>query len=207
MHAKLTEALDANRKEILKFQKKRKAGGLSSKDIEDVKILDSTIAKNIKSFNALEVKIESDKKKRVVLKNADGSCRIMIPGIKTKLTIEEITEKDVLTGVEHRITEIANIPTDRTFRNAWTDDNDTDTIDVDMVKARPIQMDIIRGLRKEKLKDLDIQFMRALEQSDTKEQTKIAEQRQILFDLPTTYDLSQYHTPEALKEAIPKEVL
>ena len=207
MHAKLTEALEANRKEILKFQKKRKAGGLSSKDIEDVKILDSTIAKNIKSFNALEVKIESDKKKRIVFKNTDSSCGIIALSTKTKLTIEEIAEKDVPTGLENRIIEITSLPTDRTFRNAWTDDNDTDTIDIDMVKARPIQMDIIRGLRKEKLKDLDIQFTRALEQSDTKEINKIAEQRQILFDLPTTYDLSQYHTPEALKEAIPKEVL
>ncbi len=130
--------------------------------------------------------------------------------ILEKKAMDSFTERKVRAGVSvirtREITE-DKIPTDYTFRNAWTDDKDTDTIDVDMVKARPIHMDVIRGLRKEKLKDLDIQFARALEQSDTKEINKIAEQRQILFDLPTTYDLSKYHTPEALKEAIPKEVL
>ena len=99
------------------------------------------------------------------------------------------------------------MPSDKTFRNAWTDDNDTDAVEVDMVKARPIHMNVIRGLRDKKLEDLGIDYMRALEQNDTKTQESIATQKQALRDLPTTYDLSKYHTPEALKEAIPKEVL
>ena len=35
------------------------------------------------------------------------------------LTIEQIAEKDVPTGVAYQIVDVADIPSDRTFRNAW----------------------------------------------------------------------------------------
>ena len=36
------------------------------------------------------------------------------------MTIEEIAQKDVPTGVPYWIVDDSEIPTDRTFRNAWT---------------------------------------------------------------------------------------
>ena len=47
--------------------------------------------------------------KRIVYKNDDGTISIVVPA-DCGLTIEEIAAKDVPEG----------IPTDRTFRNAWT---------------------------------------------------------------------------------------
>lgn len=34
-------------------------------------------------------------------------------------TIEELAEKDVPTGVIYKIVDVSEIPSDRTFRNAW----------------------------------------------------------------------------------------
>ena len=37
-------------------------------------------------------------------------------------TVEEIAAKDVPTGSKYKIVEDSDVPTDRTFRNAWTVD-------------------------------------------------------------------------------------
>jgi len=56
--------------------------------------------------------------KRIVYKNDDNTISIIIPA-DCGLTIEEIAAKDVPTGKEYHIVDVADIPTDRTFRNAW----------------------------------------------------------------------------------------
>jgi hypothetical protein len=57
--------------------------------------------------------------KRIVYTNDDGTISIIIPA-DCGLTIEQIAAKDVPTGKEYHIVNVADIPTDRTFRNAWT---------------------------------------------------------------------------------------
>lgn len=109
--------------------------------------------------------------------------------------------------VSHRVIASSAIPDDRTFRDAWTDDDvETETIDVDMSKARDIQMDVIRGMRDKKLAELDISYMQADEQGDDNLKTQIAQQKQILRDLPVAYDLTVATTPDELKQMIPDEV-
>jgi len=56
--------------------------------------------------------------KRIVYKNDDGTISIIVPA-DCGLTIEEIAAKDVPSGKEHWIVDASEIPTDRTFRNAW----------------------------------------------------------------------------------------
>ena len=56
--------------------------------------------------------------KRIVYKNDDGTISIIVPA-DCGLTIEQIAAKDVPTGKEYHIVDVADIPTDRTFRNAW----------------------------------------------------------------------------------------
>ncbi len=48
--------------------------------------------------------------------------------------LELLAEKDVPAGLQWRITTSDKIPSDRTHRHAWTDNFDTDTVDVDEVK-------------------------------------------------------------------------
>jgi hypothetical protein len=42
-----------------------------------------------------------------------------LPHAECGLTIEEIAAKDVPTGKPYKIVDVADIPSDRTFRNAW----------------------------------------------------------------------------------------
>ena len=62
---------------------------------------------------------------KIIYKNSDESIAIIHPTSEALkfMTIEEIALKDVPTGVAFAIVEDSDIPTDRTFRNAWTIDD------------------------------------------------------------------------------------
>ena len=59
--------------------------------------------------------------KRIIYKNLDNSVAILIPTQEALsfATIEQIAEKDVPHNLPYWIVPTSNIPTDRTFRNAW----------------------------------------------------------------------------------------
>ena len=56
---------------------------------------------------------------RIIYKNANGGVSIIIPAPECQMTIEQIAEKDVPGGAPFRIVDAADIPADRTFRDAW----------------------------------------------------------------------------------------
>jgi len=55
---------------------------------------------------------------RIIYLTDDGVASI-VPAPECGLTIEEIAAKDVPIGKPYKIVDVADIPTDRTFRNAW----------------------------------------------------------------------------------------
>ena len=55
----------------------------------------------------------------IIYPNDDGGVCILTPAPECGLTIEEIAAKDVPAGKPYKIVDGADIPTDRTFRNAW----------------------------------------------------------------------------------------
>jgi len=58
---------------------------------------------------------------RIIYPNDDGGVSILIPTpeyLETH-TIEELAAKDVPVGKPYKIVDVVDIPTDRTFRNAW----------------------------------------------------------------------------------------
>ena len=59
--------------------------------------------------------------KRIIYPTDDGGVAIIIPAPEAleTMTIEEITAKDVPTGKPFKIIDTVDVPTDRTFRNAW----------------------------------------------------------------------------------------
>tara|TARA_B100001063_G_C16586492_1_gene463392 strand:+ start:482 stop:697 length:216 start_codon:yes stop_codon:yes gene_type:complete len=61
--------------------------------------------------------------KRIIYKNADGTIAIIIPA-DCGLTIEQIAQKDVPTGLKYKIVNVSEISSDRTFRDAWTIDDE-----------------------------------------------------------------------------------
>jgi hypothetical protein len=56
---------------------------------------------------------------RIIYPIDNGGVAIIIPAPDCGLTIEEIAAKDVPAGKEYKIVDVEDIPTDRTFRNAW----------------------------------------------------------------------------------------
>ena len=59
--------------------------------------------------------------KRIIYPTDDGGVAVIVPSseyLETH-TIEELAAKDVPAGKEYKIVDVEDIPTDRTFRNAW----------------------------------------------------------------------------------------
>lgn len=116
------------------------------------------------------------------------------------------------TPITHRSCDESEIPDENadrllgkpTFRDAW---EDTGTgIKVSIPKARGIHMDRIRVVRNRELAKLDLPYMRALEQGDAVEQTVIATKKQTLRDIPQTFSLAGFRTPDTLKAAWPVDL-
>ena len=56
--------------------------------------------------------------KRVIYKTEDGGVAVIVP-TDCGLTIEEIAAKDVPAGKPYKIVDESEVPSDRTFRDAW----------------------------------------------------------------------------------------
>jgi hypothetical protein len=59
---------------------------------------------------------------QIIFQNDEGGVVVLIPSPKClqEHTIEEIAAKDVPAGKPYKIVSVDDIPSDRTFRNAWT---------------------------------------------------------------------------------------
>ena len=87
------------------------------------------------------------------------------------------------------------VPTDRTFRGAWSFNGDA--VDVDMAAARDIHKENLRAERKPRLDALDVDFMQALEAGTST--TQIATDKQELRDITSDSRIAAATTPDALK--------
>lgn len=61
----------------------------------------------------------TDITKRIVYTDSEG-LHILFPSLECPLTIEEVQAKDVPDGETSYIINESDVPTDRTFRDAWT---------------------------------------------------------------------------------------
>ena len=57
--------------------------------------------------------------KRIIYPTTDGKVCIVIPSPTWEGTMEELAFKDVPSGTPYKIVDVSEIPSDRTFRNAW----------------------------------------------------------------------------------------
>jgi hypothetical protein len=51
---------------------------------------------------------------RIIYPNDNGGVAIIVPAVSIELAM-----KDIPAGKPYKIVDVADIPTDRTFRNAW----------------------------------------------------------------------------------------
>jgi hypothetical protein len=142
--------------------------------------------------------------KKIVVKRSDGGVSIVIPTLEAT---SGLILRDVLSipnYVSHREIEDSQIPEDRYFRDAWTDDNPTDTIDIDIPKAKIIKLNEFRDLRRPLLEKLDVAYLQADEAGETQLKQEIAAKKQELRDvtevsLPDTVDELKNFLPNILK--------
>ena len=80
-------------------------------------------------------------------------------------------------------------------------------INVNMTKARAIHLDAIRVVRNVELEKEDINMLKAIEAGDASAQSTVATKKQVLRDLPATFDITtDAGTPELLKAKWPTEL-
>lgn len=58
-------------------------------------------------------------RQRIIYPNDAGGVSVIVPAPECGLTVEEIAVKDVPTGKPYKIIDVTDVPSDRTFRNAW----------------------------------------------------------------------------------------
>ena len=58
--------------------------------------------------------------KRIIYTQDNGIVAVIIPADNCDLTVEQIQAKDVPPGKLSYIVDKSEVPTDRSFRNAWT---------------------------------------------------------------------------------------
>ena len=60
--------------------------------------------------------------KRIIYKTPDGGVAVLVPSPEylQDHAIEELAAKDVLANTPFEIVDTDTVPTDRTFRGAWT---------------------------------------------------------------------------------------
>ena len=109
---------------------------------------------------------------KIIYKNTNGGVSVVYPTEEafSFMTIDEIAKKDVPTGLPYKIVDDSEIPTDRTFRDAWVLDESTvwvgvvkrtikenKVIKVDLNKAKEIAHNKRRVVREKELQPLDVQ--------------------------------------------------
>ena len=57
--------------------------------------------------------------KNIIYQNNEGGVSVIVPSPNWQGTIEELAAKDVPSGAPYKIVDVSEIPSDRTFRNAW----------------------------------------------------------------------------------------
>ena len=96
----------------------------------------------------------------------------------------------------------------RYFRDALVWDDGVDNkCTCDMARSRGVHMDRIRVVRNAELVKEDVNMLKAIEAGDASTQSTVATKKQVLRDIPATFDITTgVDTPEALKAKWPTEL-
>jgi hypothetical protein len=56
---------------------------------------------------------------KIIYRTPENTVSVIWPSSEWSGTMEELAQKDVPTGLKYKIVEDSDIPSDRSFRNAW----------------------------------------------------------------------------------------
>ncbi len=142
---------------------------------------------------------------KYLIKMKDSSVAIMttIDGHKPEDCLAKWHESNLCNVDSHREIDESIIPSNREFRNAWCDVGLSKGIDIDLVKAKDIQLEKLRVVRDAALKGSDGEMMCAMELQDEKEIERLKTLRQGLRDATNalkSLEVSGYNDEKILDE-------
>ena len=79
--------------------------------------------------------------KVIVYNGSDGKCRVLIPAVNCALADDAVIAKDVPTS-EYSVIDHSQLPS-KVFREAWTYNHSSSTVDVDLASAKEITTRIL----------------------------------------------------------------
>lgn len=132
----------------------------------------------------------------IVLKNNDDTVSIITP---CESTVESISES--LADKEHAIVDAQDIIdlNHGEFVDARVFSDVYPHVEVDLATAKDVWRDKLRKARAPLLEKLDVEFMRALEQSDTAAVKSIKDKKQELRDVTQHKTLNAAQTLDSIK--------
>jgi len=123
----------------------------------------------------------------ILIKRVDGGVSVMrlINGADAATEVDKWKTTYPNAYVSHREIDELDIPATREFRKAWTDITNETIIDIDLAKAKEVQLTKLRALRDRALEKLDKKYMIAVELGTAVTDIKTAKQqlRDITEDL------------------------
>ena len=108
--------------------------------------------------------------------------------------------KKDLSTMQWELINLADIPNDREFRDAWVIGDKT--VNIEVTRARDCIRNKLRELRTPIFQKLDEEFMRAVEDNDTASIATIKAKKQALRDLPQRTEILNANNIAELKEAL-----
>lgn len=137
----------------------------------------------------------------IIYTRPDGGVSVVYP--TGEVTLETVLSQIPESALNVRVADVKDLPKDREYREAWTDENPGPQVDVCMETAKEIHMERIRYARNAKLKELDGVQLRHLGEPSRLHEVNV--QKQKLRDLPATFELKA-DNPDALKALWPVEL-
>jgi hypothetical protein len=134
--------------------------------------------------------------KVIIYESADGLA-VVFPA--SHLDIHKVAADLVPLNTEFKVIDDSQLPDDSEFWGAWTID-----CEIDSRKAREIWKDKIRIVRNARLKDLDIEWMKAMENGEAKVAASVAAKKQMLRDVTEREDFKKLKTVQQIKRYWPE---
>lgn len=171
---------------------------LTTETIENMRLADANAPQKLADLLAAK---EPDKK---AILEAERACKHFYNvrdniGLTLEHHADILKTRGDISGDESCAGFRQSLPPDRDYRDAWT--HDGIAVVHDMVKAKEIHKNKLRTLREPLLKQLDIDYQRADESSDTAGKSAIALKKKTLRDVTKHPDIDAAETIEQLKTA------
>jgi hypothetical protein len=139
---------------------------------------------------------------RILFTTPEGTLSVIVPA--PGATLEQCL-KAVPEGVAYEVVAVADVPADRTFRNAWKHDTSPapEKVAVDMLKAKDISHEKRRAKRAAEFAPLDVEatIPGKAAQAEAKRQA-VRDKHDAL-----QVEIENAGTPEALKAVLVREAL